>query len=192
MRDHEDIFMLQVYGTATAGPHTLRFGARARSYRDANYSTTGANGSYFFSSVADYQANTPSQYSATVITNPTARALFFDGSLFAQDDWRVNKSLLLGLGLRYEGQNFIHDHADWAPRLAVAWTPGHPGKNPPKTVIRAGYGWFFNRFILPSAFNAAVRPTSSRPSTTISSIRKVIPSTIPVSTIPTPPNLPPF
>jgi hypothetical protein len=154
VQDHEDIFMLQVYGTATVGTHTLRFGARARSYRDANYSTTGANGSYFFSSVADYQANTPSQYSATVITNPTARALFFDGSLFAQDDWRVNKSFLLGLGLRYEGQNFINDHADWAPRLAIAWTPGHPGKNPPKTVIRAGYGWFFNRFILPSAFNS--------------------------------------
>ncbi len=158
VQDHEDIFMLQTYGTATAGSHTLRFGVRARSYRDANYSTTGANGSYFFSSVADYQANAPSQYSATVIANPTARAIFFDGSVFAQDDWRVNKSLLLGLGLRYEGQNFIHDHADWAPRLALAWTPGHPGKNPPKTVMRAGYGWFFNRFIVPSAFNAAGTP----------------------------------
>ena len=158
VRDHEDVFNLQIYGTATTGPHTLRFGVRARSYRDANYSTTGVNGSYFFSSVADYQAGTPSQYSATVIANPTARALFFDGSVFAQDDWRVNKSFLLGLGLRYEGQNFIHDHADWAPRLALAWTPGHPGKNPPKTVVRAGYGWFFNRFIVPSSFNAAGTP----------------------------------
>ncbi|MGD0480920.1 MAG: carboxypeptidase regulatory-like domain-containing protein [Terracidiphilus sp.] len=158
VQDHEDIFMLQTYGTATAGPHTLRFGVRARSYRDANYSTTGVNGSYFFSSVADYQAGIPSQYSATVITNPTARAIFFDGSVFAQDDWRVNQRVLLGLGLRYEGQNFIHDHADWAPRLALAWTPGHPGKNPPKAVIRAGYGWFFNRFIVPSAFNAAGTP----------------------------------
>jgi hypothetical protein len=158
VQDHEDIFMLQVYGTATVASHTLRFGVRARSYRDANYSTTGLNGSYFFSSVAAYQAATPSQYSATIITNPTARAIFFDGSLFAQDDWRVNQRVLLGIGLRYEGQNFIRDHADWAPRLALAWTPGHPGKNPPKTVIRAGYGWFFNRFIVPSSFNAAGTP----------------------------------
>jgi hypothetical protein len=158
VQDHEDIFMLQTYGTATAGSHTLRFGARARSYRDANYATTGANGSYFFSSVAEYQVSAPSQYSATVITNPTARAIFFDGSVFAQDDWRVNQRFLLGLGLRYEGQNFIHDHADWAPRVAFAWTPGHPGKTPPKTVIRAGYGWFFNRFIVPSAFNAGGTP----------------------------------
>jgi hypothetical protein len=164
VRDHEDIFMLQTYGTATAGKHTLRFGARARSYRDANYSTTGVNGSYLFNCAlasqcaASYQAATPAQYSATVIANPTARALLFDASLFAQDDWRVNQRLLLGLGLRYEGQNFIHDHADWAPRLALAWTPARPGKNPPKTVIRAGYGWFFNRFIVPSAFNAAGTP----------------------------------
>ena len=158
VQDHQDIFMLQTYGTATAGSHTLRFGARARSYRDANYATAGANGSYFFSSVAEYQVSAPSQYSATVITNPTARAIFFDGSVFAQDDWRVNQRFLLGLGLRYEGQNFIHDHADWAPRVAFAWTPGHPGKTPPKTVIRAGYGWFFNRFIVPSAFNAGGTP----------------------------------
>jgi Carboxypeptidase regulatory-like domain len=172
VQDHEDIFMLQVYGTATTGPHTLRFGARARSYRDANYSTTGENGTYSFDCALtsqctttpanpipfSYQSATPAQYTATVITNPTARALFFDGSLFAQDDWRVNKSVLLGLGLRYEGQNFIRDHADWAPRLAFAWTPGRPGKNSPKTVIRGGYGWFFNRFIVPSSFNAAGTP----------------------------------
>ena len=153
-RDHQNVFMLQTYGTATMGTETLRFGARARAYNDVNYSTSGANGSYFYSSVAAYQANTPSQYSQTTIVNPTARALLFDGSLFIQDDWRVNRSLIVGMGLRYEGQNFIHDHADWGPRLAMAWTPGHPGKTPPKTVVRAGYGWFFNRFILPSAFSS--------------------------------------
>ena len=156
-QDHQDVFMLQDYGTATFGPHTLRFGARARSYRDANYSTSGANGSYFFSSAAAYQAGTPAQYSAAVITNPLARVLLFDGSLFVQDDWRLKPRFLLGLGLRYEGQNFINDHNDWGPRIAFAWTPGHPNVNKqPKTVIRAGYGWFFNRFIVPTSFNNAI------------------------------------
>ncbi len=153
-RDHQNIFIAQTYGTATMGHHTLRFGVRARSYGDANFSTAGANGSYFFSSAANYQAGTPSQYSATVITNPTARVLLFDGSVFMQDDWRISQKFLLGLGLRYEGQNFIHDHDDWAPRIAFAWSPGHIGKTPPKTVIRGGYGWFYNRFTVPTSFNA--------------------------------------
>jgi hypothetical protein len=158
-QDHQDVFMLQDYGTATLGAQTLRFGARVRSYRDANYSQTGINGSYFFTCAlasqcnSSYQAATPAQYTATVINNPVARALLFDGSLFMQDDWRLKRQFLLGLGLRYEGQNYINDHADWAPRVAFAWTPGHPGKTPPKTVIRAGYGWFYNRFIAPTSFN---------------------------------------
>jgi Carboxypeptidase regulatory-like domain len=165
LHDHQDVFMLQNYGTATIGRHTVRFGGRARAYRDADYSTAGINGSYFFNCALtsptcpeSYQAEKPSQYSATVIENPLARVLLFDGSLFAQDDWHVSHSFLLGLGLRYEAQNHIHDHDDWAPRIAFAWTPGHPGKTPAKTVIRGGYGWFFNRFIMNTAFNSGVVP----------------------------------
>ncbi len=164
LHDHQDQFTLRNYGTATVGPHTLRFGGRARAYRDADYSTGGANGNYFFNCALtpecaySYQAQKPETYSATVIQNPLARALLFDGSLFLQDDWRVNRSFLLGLGVRYEGQNYIHDRNDWAPRIAFAWTPARPGKTPPKTVIRAGYGWFFNRFIMNTAFTSGSEP----------------------------------
>jgi hypothetical protein len=165
LHDHQDVFMLQNYGTATIGRHTVRFGGRARAYRDADYSTAGANGSYFFNCALtsptcpeSYQAQTPAKYSATVIENPLARVLLFDGSLFVQDDWHVSRSFLLGLGLRYEAQNHIHDHDDWAPRIAFAWTPGRPGKMPAKTVIRGGYGWFFNRFIMSTAFTSGVEP----------------------------------
>jgi hypothetical protein len=154
-RDHEDNFEFQNYATATAGNHTLRFGVRLRSYRDANYSTSGANGTYTFTSISNYQAGKPSQYSATIIQNPLARAILFDGALFAEDDWRVNPNFTLGLGLRYEGQNRIHDHADWAPRLSFAWSPWHSGNKPPKTVVRAGYGWFYNRFTVPNFFGSS-------------------------------------
>jgi hypothetical protein len=150
--DHEDIFELQNYWTLSAGTQTLRFGTRLRAYRDANYSTSGSNGTYTFDTLASYQASAPAQYSQTVINNPLARVLLFDGSLFFQDDWRWKPNLLVGLGLRYEGQNRIHDHADWAPRIAVAWGLGKPGKTPPKTVVRAGYGWFYNRFTVPTSF----------------------------------------
>jgi carboxypeptidase family protein len=154
-QDHEDNLELQNYSTATAGSHTLRFGVRLRSYRDANVSTSGANGTYTFTSIANYQAGTASQYSATLISNPRADAILFDGALFFEDDWRVNPNLTLGLGLRFEGQNRIHDHADWAPRFSLAWSPWHTGNKPAKTVVRAGYGWFYNRFTVPNFFGSA-------------------------------------
>ncbi len=153
LQDHLHVFELQDYSTATAGNHTLRFGIRARAYLDANYSTAGKNGTYTFSSVAAYQANQPTQYSVTAINNPLARTLALDGSAFFQDDWRVKPNLMVGLGLRYEDQNWIHDHSNFAPRLALAWSPGQPSSSPAKTVIRAGYGWFYDRFTVPSAFS---------------------------------------
>ena len=153
-RDHQDIFELQDYSTVTAGNHTLRFGAMMRAFRDANYSTAGSNGTYTFNSIADYQAQKPAQYSATVINNPLVRALVLDGSGFFQDDWRVKPNLMIGLGVRFEDQNWIDDHNNWAPRLALAWSPGGTkGDGSTKTVLRAGYGWFYNRFTVPNAFN---------------------------------------
>ena len=52
--------------------------------------------------------------------------------------------MTLSLGLRFETQNDIHDHADIAPRVGLAWGLGH-GKSP-KTVLRAGFGIFYDRF----------------------------------------------
>ncbi len=154
-QDHQDIFELQNYSTATAGSHTIRFGARLRAYRDANYSTAGSNGNYLFTSIDQYLAQTPAQYQATVIKNPLARALLFDGALFYQDDWRTKPNLTLSYGLRFETQNRIHDHADFGPRFSLAWAPGHVGKTPPKTVVRAGYGWFYDRFTVPNSFSSS-------------------------------------
>jgi hypothetical protein len=158
VEDHQDDFELQNYSTATAGSHALRFGVRLRAYRDANDSTGGANGTYTFSSLAAFEAMTPSLYSQTEISNPLARAILFDGALFLQDDWKARKGLVLSLGLRWEGQNRIHDHSDWAPRVAIAWSPGYTGKGAAKTVIRGGYGWFYNRFTVPNSFGSTASP----------------------------------
>jgi Carboxypeptidase regulatory-like domain len=154
-RDSQNNFELQNYSTATAGAHTLRFGTRLRLYDDASYSTQGTNGTYTFFSVAGYEAQSPDFYSGAVVNNAMARVLLFDGALFFQDDWRWKPNFDLSAGLRLEGQNRIHDHADWAPRLAVAWSPDRrPGTAQPKTVIRAGSGWFYSRFTVPNFFSA--------------------------------------
>lgn len=69
----------------------------------------------------------------------------FDLGAFVQDDWRVRPNFTVNAGLRYETQNNIHDHLDFAPRLGFAWAPGAKGKTASKTVLRGGYGIFFTR-----------------------------------------------
>lgn len=154
VQDHQDDFEIQDTATAMAGKHMLRFGSDMRIYRDANYSTSGANGTYMFTNLAQYQAGHPALYSATVIASPLVRAIVFDGALFVQDEWKVKPNIELGLGLRYEGQNWIADHNDWAPRLAFAWSPRHASTGAAKTIVRAGYGWFYNRFTVPNSFSS--------------------------------------
>jgi hypothetical protein len=64
---------------------------------------------------------------------------------FVADDWRLRPNLTLSAGLRYEAQTNIHDHGDLGPRVSAAWSPGR-GKS--KTVFRAGFGIFYDRFAL--------------------------------------------
>jgi outer membrane receptor for ferrienterochelin and colicin len=71
-----------------------------------------------------------------------------DVGAFLGDDWKVRSNLTLNLGARYETQTNIHDWRDWAPRIGLAWAPGGTAKKQPKTVFRAGFGMFYDRFAL--------------------------------------------
>lgn len=90
----------------------------------------------------------PSFYSLNFNTLGTAatRVNFFDGALFVQDDYRWRPTVSLSYGLRYETQNNLGDHADWAPRVGLAWGIDGGPKKSPKTVLRLGYGIFYDRF----------------------------------------------
>jgi hypothetical protein len=155
VRDNQDIYELQNYFAAAEGNHSLNFGARLRAYRDADYTTGGTNGQYTFSSLTSYENKTPQTYQVTEINQYTARAILFDAALFYQDDWRVNQRLTFSYGLRWETQNRINDKSDWAPRVSFAYAlEGGKSKKPPRTVLRAGYGWFYQRFTVPNSFGS--------------------------------------
>ena len=155
VQDHQDDYELQNYFAASLGNHSLNFGTRLRAYRDTNFTDAGTNGAYIFDSTANYLAGTPQQYTVTKVNNYVARAILFDAALFYQDDWKVNQRFTFSYGLRWEAQNWINDKNDWAPRITVAYALGkRDGKHPPKTVVRAGYGWFYQRFTVPNSFGS--------------------------------------
>jgi hypothetical protein len=77
--------------------------------------------------------------------NPYASVAQFDAGPWVQDDWRLRPNLTLSLGLRYEVQTNVSDYGDIAPRIGFAWAPGSARNGHQKTVIRGGFGMFYDR-----------------------------------------------
>ena len=85
---------------------------------------------------------------------PTTSINQFDMGVFVNDDWRARPNLTLSYGLRYEDQTNLSDHKDFSPRIGIAWGVDSKGTKPGKTVIRAGFGIFFDRLADTTTLNA--------------------------------------
>lgn len=77
--------------------------------------------------------------------NPEASVAQWDVAPFIQDDWKATANFTLSLGLRYENQTNIRSDRNFAPRVAFAFSP-HRGDERPRTVVRGGFGVFYERF----------------------------------------------
>jgi len=100
------------------------------------------------SGVSSYQCGIPGQYSKTTVNKPTISGRVTDVGIYAEDDWKARPNLTISYGFRYEAQNVIHSNHDIAPRVSFAWgIPRGQGKSP-VTVVRGGFGIFYNRFEL--------------------------------------------
>jgi hypothetical protein len=157
-QDHVEIHNLT---SISKGTHYLTFGGRLRDQDIRDTSRANFNGTFVFPSLAAYQtaevqlaacqaaggsnceASGATQFSLTS-GQPLSTLNWVDLGLYFEDQWRVRPNMSLNLGLRYETQNSIHDRKDFAPRLGFAWGIGHGSQA--RTVVRAGFGVFYDRF----------------------------------------------
>jgi Carboxypeptidase regulatory-like domain len=155
--DVQNHIEVQNYTSIALKKNFIRLGGRLRTTSDTNTTTAGQNGTFTYASMADFLSGVPNcpytagspqctglvtQYSITHIAVPTITARSTDVGLYAETDWKVKPNLTFSYGLRFETQNYIHDHADFAPRASVAYGISK------KTVLRAGAGLFYDRFML--------------------------------------------
>jgi hypothetical protein len=159
---NQDHYELQNFTSIAHGKHFIKFGGRLRGTLFSSNENSGFNGAYNFSSLNAYQITvnglqqglTPAEIRALgggasqftlVAGQPLSDVSMIDVGLYAQDEWKIRPNVTLSYGLRYETQTGIPYEGNWAPRVSVAWGLGH-SKSAPKTVLRGGYGIFYDRF----------------------------------------------
>ncbi|SDF52628.1 Carboxypeptidase regulatory-like domain-containing protein [Terriglobus roseus] len=156
-----DHLELQNYTSIALQKNFIRAGVRLRVYREALFSNAGSNGTFTYgptyncttapctalTSDYNYVHGQPFQYRVTTINNPRAEQSLADVGFYAEDDWKIKPNMTLSYGARLESQSAINSKADIAPRVALSY--GVPSKKGnPGTVIRAGWGIFYDRFDL--------------------------------------------
>jgi len=127
--------------TQSSGNHTLKYGFNIPDWsRRALVDRTNEIGTLFFASLPEYVSNRPY---AALLQRGNPKVIFVEKNMggFFQDEWRLRKNLSIAAGFRYDWQNHVGDGNNFAPRLAVAWSPPQV----PKLVVRAGAGLFFER-----------------------------------------------
>jgi hypothetical protein len=136
------------------GAHAIRVGVDFLYNDDTITFPRTIRGSYAFSSLANFLAGVynSSGYTQTFgvtqihQTNPNV-------GFYAQDEYKVTRNFTLNLGLRYDLeflQTIATQTGNVSPRAGFAWSPFSSRR----TVVRGGYGLFYDRIPLRPLANA--------------------------------------
>jgi hypothetical protein len=108
-------------------------------------------GTYTFESLDAYEAGTPRSYTRR-IGDPNIRYTSLQAGIYVQDDIRVNRTLTLSPGVRYEVQTHVDDVANFGPRFGITWAPFRSGG----TTLRASAG-IFNDWMASGTYEQILR-----------------------------------
>ncbi len=144
--------------TRTRGTHLWKVGGTINRVSLRAGVPDGFNGVYLFGSLADFLAGNPNQFrQAFGNSNVDFPVTSFGG--FVQDHWSVARQLTVDLGVRYDFEylpaTFNQDANNVSPRIGLAWSPSS------RLVFRAGYGIFFDRYVLAN-LTRAIEKNGSR------------------------------
>ena len=131
--------------SVTKGKHLWKVGGTVNRVRLRAGVPDGFGGVYLFGSLADFLAGTPGQL-RQAFGNPNVDFPVTSLGGFVQDHWSLTPKLSVDIGARYDFEHlpagFNQDTNNLSPRIGLAWSPS------PQWVFRAGYGIFFDRYVL--------------------------------------------
>ncbi|PYP89578.1 MAG: hypothetical protein DMF61_02600 [Blastocatellia bacterium AA13] len=136
------------------GSHLIKAGGDVQLIRSSFTDLFAAGGEFTFDSIADFLAGRPSRFLQRFDTQSKISNRVV--GLFAQDEWKLKPNLTLSFGGRWDNESALEDRDNLSPRIALAWDPfgGRLFRSfkhlsqPGKTVVRAGFGLFYNRALL--------------------------------------------
>jgi len=135
------------------GHHLWKAGATVNRVHLNASMADGFGGTYIFASLAHFAAGRPDSFRQAFGSIQTAYPVTSTGA-FLQDHWSITQRLTVDLGMRYDfehlPQPFRQDANNVSPRLGLAY------QFAPGWVMRAGYGVFFDRYVLAN-LNRAVQ-----------------------------------
>lgn len=137
----------------SAGPHLWTFGATVNHVHEHALMRDGFGGLYRFATLADFFAANPDSFRQSFGAPGAAYGATAYG-VFVQDHWTLTPRLTADAGLRYDFESlpspFAADADNFSPRLGLAFSPA------PLWILRAGYGIFYDRYILANLNRALV------------------------------------
>jgi len=141
-----------------AGSHLWKAGVTLNRVGENADEADGFGGLYLFGSLADFMLGQPYQY-RQAFGNPSTAYTVANYGGFVQDHWSFSQALTIDLGLRYDFEQLpsgIHESAhNFSPRIGLAYHLA------PKWVLRAGYGIFYDRYVL-SALNRLLQKNGTQ------------------------------